>query len=115
EFPRALEPELQVLPHRQRGEDLAILRHVADAGVGNLIGAQPGDALALEQDLADGLDEPHDRLARGRTADAVPAEQAHDLAGLHLEVHALEDVTLAVEGVEVPHREHQATSAGWPR
>jgi hypothetical protein len=111
----ALEPELQVLLDRQRGEDLAVLGDVADAGVGDLVGAQPGDALPLEQDLADGLDQPHDGLARGGAAHAVPAEQAHDLTGPHLEVHALQDVALAVEGVEVAHGEHQATSAGAPR
>ena len=115
ERPGTLEPELQVLLDRQRGEDLAVLGHVANAGMSDLVGAQPGDALPLEHDLANWLDQPHDGLARGGAAHAVPAEQAYDLAGLHLEVHALEDVALAVEGVKIAYGQHQATSAGAPR
>src|SRR4029453_4001520 len=107
ESPRTLEPQLKVLPHGQRWEDLAVLRNVADAGLGDLVGAQPGQALAIPQPPAGRLDQPHDRLAGGGAADAVAAEQAHDLAAADLQVHALQDVALAIVGVEVANRQHQ--------
>ena len=106
----ALQPELEVLPHGQAGEHLAVLGHVADAGMGDLVGPQPRDRAALEADLADRRHQSHDRLAGGRAADAVAAEQAHDLALVDREVDALQDVALAVEGMQVADLEHHAAT-----
>src|SRR5207247_4821490 len=68
---------------------------------------QSGDLLAAEADPSLGPDVAHDRLDRGGPPDAVAAEQAHDLTLGHLEVHALQDVTLAVERVELGDVEHR--------
>ena len=101
---------MQVLPHRERRKDVPILRHVAEAQARDAIAGQAGDILALERMLPVRLYLAHDRLDGGRAADAVAAEQAHHLAGLDIEVHALEDVTFAVVGMKLPHLEHQCAS-----
>jgi hypothetical protein len=82
--------------------------------MGDLVRPQSGQALAFPEDLADRLDQPHDRLAGGGSPDTVAPEQAHDLARPHLKVHALEDVALAVVGVQVADGEHQETSMPLP-
>src|ERR1043165_1312093 len=55
----------------QRPNTPARFRHIADAEMGDLIGPEPGDGAALERDIADRRHQPHDGLARSRTADAV--------------------------------------------
>ena len=45
------------------GKDLPVLRHVADAGMGDLVGPQAGDGAALEDDPAERRHQAHDRLA----------------------------------------------------
>jgi hypothetical protein len=51
------------------------------------------------------MDETHDRLQRRALADAVAPEQAHDLAALHVERDAVQDMALAVIGVHVLDRD----------
>ena len=71
----------QVFLHGERFENVALLRHPADADMGALIGAQPGDVGAVERNRAaeitgdadDGIDQ------RG-LAHAVAAEQGERLA-----------------------------------
>jgi len=60
---------------------------------------------------ADRLDKAHDRLAGGRPADSVAAEQADDFAFTDRQVDALQDVALAIKGVQVADFEHHAASA----
>ena len=45
---------------------------------------------------------------RGRAADAVAAENADDLAGADAKRDALQDVALAVVGVQIADLEHHA-------
>ena len=78
--------------------------------MGDLVGPQPGDRTALEADLADRRHQPHDGLAGGRAADPVAAEQADDLALVDREVDALQDVALAVKGMEIADLEHHAAT-----
>ena len=49
----------------------------------------------------------HDRLDGGRAARAVASEQADDLARADAERHALQDVALAVIGVQVVDLKHR--------
>ena len=44
----------------------------------------------------------HDRLDGRGAADAVAPEQAHDLAGGDVMIDALQDMALAVIGVQIP-------------
>ena len=54
-----------------------------------------------------GVDEAHDGLERGALADAVAAEQADHLSRPDLQRDAVQDVALAVEGVDVLDRDQR--------
>ena len=88
-----------------------MLGHIAEAEMRDPVARQAGDVLALEADRALRRHLAHDRLDRGGAADAVAPEQAHDLAGVDIEIDALQDVALAVIGVEIPDLEHQCASS----
>src|SRR4051794_1111024 len=61
-----------------------------------------GDRTALEQDAALArMDEAHDGLQGRALADAVAAEEAHHLAPADFERHPVQDMTLAVVGMDV--------------
>src|SRR6186713_951536 len=108
---RVLDAEQEVLAHRQAREDVAMLRHIAEPETCDLVAGKADDILALEADRAYRRDLAHDRLDRGGAADTVAAEQAHDLARGDVEIDALENVALAVIGVEIPDLEHQCASS----
>ena len=98
----AIEAGAQVLHHSEQLEDAPVLRHVTDAEAGELVRRHACDGLALEQDFALArIDQPHDGLERGALADAVAAQQPDHLAGTDLQRDAVQDVALAVEGVDV--------------
>ena len=65
------------------------------------VGAQTGDVAAAIADGAHRLDQAHDRLAGSGPADAIAAKQRDDLALAHRKIDALQDVALAVKGVQV--------------
>jgi hypothetical protein len=103
-----LPADLEILHHRQLGEDAAVFRHVAQAKARDLVRRQMVDARTFEGDLALARwHQPHDRLERRRLAGAVAAEQRHDLAGAGFQRNAVENMSAAVVGVEIRHREHQ--------
>ena len=77
----------------------------------HLVGPQAGDILAAEFHRALGGDQAHDGLAGGRSADAVAPQQADDLAVVHIERDAMQDVALAVIGVEISDFEDHAASS----
>ena len=78
--------------------------------MGDLVGPQACDRATLEADLADRRHQPHDGLAGGGAADAVAAEQADDFALVDGEIDALQNMALAIEGVEIAHFEHHAAT-----
>ncbi len=84
--------ELEVVPHRQRAEQVAALRHEGDA-----LGEQRArrlavDALALEADFAGARDEhAEQRLQHRRLAGAVGADQQRDLAPARVERRLVQD------------------------
>jgi len=66
------------------------------------------DLLAFEGDAAAAaIEQPHHRFQRRRLAGAVAADQADDLATIHLERDALQDVARAVPGVQIVDAEHR--------
>ena len=94
--------EVQVLRHRHAGEQPAALRHVADAATRHVGRREAGDVLPLEDDAAGGGgNEAGDGLEQGGFAGTVAAEQGDDLALAHVERGVVEDVALAVEGVDL--------------
>src|SRR5690606_16500014 len=76
----------------QPGEDLAILRHVADATPYDPIGALTVDALPGEADVSSAADQAEDRPQRRRLADAVAAEYRGDAGGRNVERDVLDDL-----------------------
>ena len=58
------------------------------------------------------VDDAHDRLERRGFADAIAAEQSHDLAGANLEIDAVQDVRLAVPGLQVLHGKERGRRSG---
>ena len=92
----------EIFQHRQIGKNAAALRDIADAPARNLMGRAAREIEAVELDRsAASRRKPHDRAQRRGLADAVAAEQRGALAGLHLEIDALQDVQLADMDVDV--------------
>ena len=77
---------------------------------------QADQLAALEAHRAGALaDDAHDRFQRRGLAGAVAAEQRHHFALAHVEDHAVQDVRLAVPGLQVLDREQGARSyQAWP-
>ncbi len=92
----------QILLDREAGEDAALLRAPGDAAPRDVVGGEADELLPAEHDRAAPLrDDAHDRLQGGGLADAVAPQQRHHLALGDGEVHAVQDVRLAVPGVQV--------------
>ena len=73
---------LEVFLDRQQREDLAALRHVADAEAGALVGRRLLQHVVVEDDLARGdVVDAGDGAQRRALADAVAAEHGGDPAG----------------------------------
>ena len=106
-----LDAEHQVLPHREAGKDIAVLGNVAEPEMRDPVARQARNIAALERIDALRRNLAHDGLDGGGTADTVAAEQADDLAGVDAHIDALQDVALAVIGVQIPDLEHQAASS----
>ena len=94
----------EILLHRQAGDDAPVLGHKLNARLGGLVGFHlvDGDAVqpylaALERRRVDPGDRPEGRGLAG----PVAAEQSHDLLLLDVKGHALDDIGLAVVGVDV--------------
>src|SRR5262249_53528048 len=91
----------EVLLDIEAGEDAALLRAIGDAELGDAVRRPSDQLLAAEIDRAAALaDDAHDRAERRRLAGAVAPEERHDLALADLERHTVEDVALAVPGVQ---------------
>src|SRR5262249_49312990 len=100
----AIEPGAEIFHDCEQPKDAAILPDVADAQSRELVRRQTGDLAAGEQHLAPiGMDQAHDGLERGALADAVAAEEPYDLPSVDVERHPMQDVALAVIGVDVLH------------
>jgi len=101
-------PHLQVLTHRQPPEDVVALGDVPQPVADDLLGVLVGDVPAVERDRpAEHRREPEHRLHHRRFARAVGADDGHVLAGGHVHVDAVQDLQVAVAGVEAPHREQR--------
>jgi hypothetical protein len=97
-----VEAGTQVFHHRKQAEDTAVFRHIGDAAPRELMRRQSGDGMAFEHDRAVARPhQAHDGLQRRRLANAVPPKQANHFAGADLDRHAMQDVTLAVIGMDV--------------
>ena len=92
----------RVLLDGEAREDLAPLRHVADAGARALVRRRRRELAVGEPDAAGGgRHEAHQRPQQRRLADAVAAEERRHLARRHLERDVPQDVAAAVVLVEI--------------
>src|SRR6185437_8545936 len=97
---------LEVLEHRHRSEEPAVLRDdrhslldpIARRAAGHLFAAELDGAVA-------GLHKSEDRLERSGLSRSVTAKERHELAFAHVQVQTLEDVDLSVVRVDVPQPE----------
>src|SRR5690606_16188593 len=83
-----------------------LLRHVGNSQPRNAFGRPVDGFLAVVHDRSrarahDAHDRPHSR----RLADAIAAEQSHDLALADVEIHPVENVAFAVPGIQIAHTE----------
>ena len=107
-LPPAAREHGQVLPHREARKDAALLRHEAEAEPRDGVGRQRGDvAVAVADAAGPRLQIAHDGEDGRGLAGAVAAEQADDLALPHGQRDAVQDVAVAVVGVDVLELEHQ--------
>src|SRR5688572_25657522 len=91
----------QVLFHREAREDLAPLRHVAQAGARTLVGFRLHQVELVEPDVAAARGhEAHQGLEQRGLAHAVATEQRGHLARRKLEAHVAQDVAAAVVLIE---------------
>src|SRR5215470_5784948 len=108
----------EILLDGERFEDVALLRHPADAGKGTLVRAQRRDVAAIEADAA-GEEARHayDRINQGGLAHAVAAEQSERLALGERERDLVEHDRLAVACAQPLDRQefrHRATLPDTP-
>ena len=99
---------LQVLGHRQPGEDAPAFRHHGHAAIHDLMRLVRSKILAF-QDHASfaGLHRLRDRAQRGGLAGAIAADQGDDLALFDGQRDALQGMDIAVIGVDVLNFEHR--------
>ena len=101
--------EREVVGDRHAGEQAPALRHVTDAAPRDRRGGKPRDLLAGEPDRAGlGRRDADQRFQQRGFARAVAAEQRDDLVFRHVERDRVEDVALAVEGVDLVDGEQRA-------
>jgi hypothetical protein len=102
---------LQILLHGEEGEDLAPLRHVADADAGAVLRREGGEILAGPFDAARlRALQPNDRAHQRGLADAVAAEDAGDAARLGDEINAAQAARGAVGEVEIGDLQHRSAA-----
>ena len=100
-------PDAEILIDRQQRKDVLALRHEGQASPYDEVRGEPVDALAVELDTATaGRHQARDRLERRRFPGAVAAEERHDRAGLDAEREPVEDLRLAVPGLERANGQH---------
>ena len=99
---RSEHPEPQVLQHREIRQHPPLLRNPCDAAPGDLVGLEHRDVLAAQAHVTPlGPRDAHDRAERRCLAGAVAPDERDHLALTDRQRHALEDVGLAIVGVDV--------------
>jgi hypothetical protein len=98
----------EILLHRHAREGFFALRDLHEATLDDGVRPQAVDPLAVERDrAAPGLDEAGGCLEQRRLAGSVAAEQRDNLAALHLQAGAIEDLHAAVAADEILDVEHR--------
>ena len=99
-----LRREQEVLLHVEAGEDAPLLRADLDAQPRDAVRRKPDGLGAVHQHRAlAARHHPQQRTEGGGLPRAVSPEQGDQLPGAYLEAHPVEDVRLAVPGLELLH------------
>ncbi len=103
----AVRAHLQVLAHGQAREDATTLGHVRQPARHHLVRGQRADvaALELEQRAATAQDA-RDAAKGAALARTVGADQAHDLAAMHLQAHLMQHIHGSVARRQILHLQH---------
>jgi hypothetical protein len=105
----------QVLDHRERREDAALLWHPRDTGVGPTLRRPPRDIVRIEADRSGAQPgESQQRRDQRRLAGTVAPEQRETIAGEH-ERDILEHDRVTIPGGQVLRLQHRAIHAARPR
>src|SRR5215470_13711300 len=97
----------------QRRKHAAALRHETHAAAHGLERSRVRDVDPLEKNAPPAWrSESYNRIHQGRLADAIATEQPENLSLLQLQRHALENVGVAVEGVDVANFQDRHESTG---
>src|SRR5713101_796113 len=100
--------ELEVLGHCEGRDEPAPLGHEAHAQARDRLGGVAGDLAPGELDAASGRrGQAHHALEGRGLAGAVAPKQGHHLARSQLERDLVEDMALAIEGVDAGDAEHR--------
>ncbi|MPN28883.1 hypothetical protein SDC9_176328 [bioreactor metagenome] len=97
----ALFAQQQVLLHGQRGEHVAAFGHIAYACLRDFKRLAACQTAAVPVHRALPAHQPHDGLRQRGSARAIAPQQRDDLARAHFQVHAVQHMALAVEGVQL--------------
>jgi hypothetical protein len=96
--------EAEALGGGQVPPQLVPLAHDEREPAPKIVGPLPGHMAEHPGRAAGGRDDPGEQLEEGRLAGAVGAEQGHELAAVHGEVHAAQGLDHAARAVEqAPH------------
>ena len=114
--PARVRSDEDVLEHRHRREELDVLERSRDAAPDDPVRRRAEQALAVERDLA-GLRavEASDHVEGSRLAGAVRADQAGDLALLHLERDVVQRDDAAEAARDVLQLEERHQARPWTR
>src|SRR5207237_4848684 len=106
--------ERQIIGNAHAGEQTSALRYISDATARDLRGDKARRILALQPDRAcRGRSNPDHGLEQRRLAGTVAAEQSEDFVLAHVERNRVENVALAIEGVDaVDHQYRSSASRG---
>ncbi len=108
-----LRGQQEVLLDVEAREDSALLGAEGEAEARDAVRGQGHELVPVEADRAlSPRHHAHDGFERGGLAGAVAPEQCHHLPRPHLEADAVQDVRLAIPGVEVPDLEQGALRHG---
>src|SRR5262249_39584809 len=106
--------DLEILLHRQIGEQSGVLRRIADAEPRSLMGRQSADVAALEGDLAGThREQPDDAGDGGGLAGAIAPHQAHRFRVAHSKRNLAEDLSRASVGVDALDFKHGLSPPAW--
>jgi hypothetical protein len=103
--------EEEVLFDGEASVDATVVRNVAEATAGALVGREAGDVGTLEENLAASLlVEAHEGAQGGGLAGAVAADEGDDLALVDVEREVVQGLRLTVPGGESLDAEHASLS-----